>query len=705
MITLPPFKAFLASNIPSVYDNTLTYYEELVKLIAYLEDQVVPAVNETASQVDGIKKGLEELKSYVDNYFDNLDVQEEINNKLDEMAEGGQLAGIIAQFLELAPVFAYGTINDMANADNLSNGCIARVLGNTSATAGDGAYYTIRTRIEADNPDGVNLVAIGDTLVGERILGTYHFVVGATATASDIQDLIDIPGEKIIEFTKGATYTLTSALHLTSGTHLELNGATLFFYFVDPTEETIGIYNYSENDTYTGYAGAQNVSVRNGFIKQGCVALMHGNGTVFENIEFVDMYCRHCIQIAGCKDTTIKACVFNGVYANAGYAEAAEVINIDPTIYAAQPYLDEESVMYDNTQNKGIYITECRFNNPVDATYAFYQAVGAHTHYNNFAIYSHNIQIKDCVFGTPYNWAICLNSMDDVLIEGNTLHGDSSLGREDGVYFIMSRYANNNVNIFNNNISGIQQFYHMGVRYVVNYNVIIKDNVIEVEGTSRTKPGLVVIGVNNFVLDNNFISTNHTALLVDGDEELSVTNTDVFITNNTMYGTTNTSILRVWRTSNTYIIGNSLYTKTDASNYMTEYGNLTDKFVVANNNINNKGKLCATSFVNKDFSNNGAFYPVITFYDSGTLSDSGSFDKAITNFKKLYLVIGTGTNTQVVELLPFLYNGEYLDDRTYKFSLVNNDNSFGYGVLTVSNSGADYTYSGTVHLRMIYAAD
>ena len=169
-IPLPPFKAFLASNIPSVYDNTLTYYEELTKLLAYLEEVVVPAVNKNTTDIDGIEEGLKDLKAYVDHYFDNLDVQEEINNKLDEMAEGGQLAGIIAQFLEIAPVFAYNTIAEMAASTNLSNGCIARVLGNTSAAAGDGAYYKVRTKEPGETGDGVQKVEIGATLIGDRIL-------------------------------------------------------------------------------------------------------------------------------------------------------------------------------------------------------------------------------------------------------------------------------------------------------------------------------------------------------------------------------------------------------------------------------------------------------------------------------------------------------------------------------------------------------
>ena len=169
MITLPPFKAFLASNIPSVYDNTLTYYEELVKLIAYLEKEVVPAINKTAAEVDGVLEAFQQLKDYVDHYFENLDVQEEINNKLDEMAEGGQLQAIIAQFLEVAPVFAYETIADMAASTSLIAGCTARVLGNTTASDGDGAYYLVRAKGEGETGDGVQKVEIGDSLIADRI--------------------------------------------------------------------------------------------------------------------------------------------------------------------------------------------------------------------------------------------------------------------------------------------------------------------------------------------------------------------------------------------------------------------------------------------------------------------------------------------------------------------------------------------------------
>lgn len=256
MITLPPFKAFLASNIPSVYDNTLSYYDELTKLIAYLEQQVVPAVNETAGQVDGIKKSLEDLKSYVEHYFDNLDVQEEINKKLDDMAESGDLATIIAQFLELAPVFAYDTVADMSAADNLSAGCIAKTLGYGSAGDGKGAFYKIET-LASQVIDNNKYIAIGSTLVAHKNIEygyadtTNPIYYGADPTgtvdsASAINACIQANLGGAIRFS-GGKYIVNSPIktpYRTSETvNIDFGGATLYTEEELPYVLGVGYYN------------------------------------------------------------------------------------------------------------------------------------------------------------------------------------------------------------------------------------------------------------------------------------------------------------------------------------------------------------------------------------------------------------------------------------------------------------------------------
>lgn len=163
LIPLPPFKSWLASNIPAVYDNTMTYYEELCAMISYLEKQVTPAVNANTT-------GLAALKKYVEDYFKDLDIQTEIDNKLDEMAESGQLAEIIAQYIELNGVLAYDTKTQLKAANNLVNGSICETLGATTITDGKGSLYKIRTITSSDVVDDENIVALANypTLIAQR---------------------------------------------------------------------------------------------------------------------------------------------------------------------------------------------------------------------------------------------------------------------------------------------------------------------------------------------------------------------------------------------------------------------------------------------------------------------------------------------------------------------------------------------------------
>lgn len=94
------FTKRICKAIPLVFDNSLSYYEALCALTNYLENEVIPAVNNNGEAVEELQALYVQLKNYVDNYFTNLDVQEEINNKLDEMAESGELEEIIINYFK-----------------------------------------------------------------------------------------------------------------------------------------------------------------------------------------------------------------------------------------------------------------------------------------------------------------------------------------------------------------------------------------------------------------------------------------------------------------------------------------------------------------------------------------------------------------------------------------------------------------------------
>ena len=96
-----PFRRFVTTIgvFPTAFTYAMTYYECLAYLVKYLEETVIPAVNDNAEALAELQSLFVELKSYVDNYFDNLDVQQEINNKLERMAQNGKLYEIIKPFV------------------------------------------------------------------------------------------------------------------------------------------------------------------------------------------------------------------------------------------------------------------------------------------------------------------------------------------------------------------------------------------------------------------------------------------------------------------------------------------------------------------------------------------------------------------------------------------------------------------------------
>lgn len=198
MLTLPPhpsinpevpvktFRYFCQNVLPAVYDDSLSYYELLCKLTAKI-NEIISADQTQSNAIIELQQLYIELKSYVDNYFKNLDVQQEINVKLDAMAEAGTLADIIAQYLDAITLIGFNTLADLKAAQNLSNGLICKTLGTSSYITGDGHYYYIRNKTSADVIDEDNIVAItaSDTIIAEKIPDKFINDLSTSITAVD----------------------------------------------------------------------------------------------------------------------------------------------------------------------------------------------------------------------------------------------------------------------------------------------------------------------------------------------------------------------------------------------------------------------------------------------------------------------------------------------------------------------------------------
>lgn len=132
------FRFWCQKVLPLVYDDSLSYYELLCKVVNYLNtviqnvdslhdentntinafsalqtfvntnDAAMTAfINNADSQMvnyindsmDSLVTTYNQLQDFVNDYFDNLDVQEEINNKLDAMAASGALGNVLEPYI------------------------------------------------------------------------------------------------------------------------------------------------------------------------------------------------------------------------------------------------------------------------------------------------------------------------------------------------------------------------------------------------------------------------------------------------------------------------------------------------------------------------------------------------------------------------------------------------------------------------------
>lgn len=116
-----PFRFWCQKVMPLVYDDSLSYYELLCKVVNYLNN-VIADIGAMESNIQALDAGFEQLQTYVNNnikaisdyinstvttltdyinnYFSSLDVQQEINNKLDEMVANGTFAAIITPIIK-----------------------------------------------------------------------------------------------------------------------------------------------------------------------------------------------------------------------------------------------------------------------------------------------------------------------------------------------------------------------------------------------------------------------------------------------------------------------------------------------------------------------------------------------------------------------------------------------------------------------------
>lgn len=148
--TLQPFRFWCQKVLPLVYDDSLSYYELLCKVIDYL--------NNTIGDVNSIVKEFSELEKYVKNYFKTLDVQDEINNKLDEMVVSGELTDVLSSI--------YGVLGTGEVSYSLIGNYTSQMLPNGCCEYGNKIYMLLSSKTSD----------IGKVFIGNKSTGMFEII-------------------------------------------------------------------------------------------------------------------------------------------------------------------------------------------------------------------------------------------------------------------------------------------------------------------------------------------------------------------------------------------------------------------------------------------------------------------------------------------------------------------------------------------------
>lgn len=612
---VPPFVRFVASAVPMVFDNSMSYYEALCGLWKYIQDNVIDVINNNASVTEEYIQIVKDLKSYVENYFANLDVQEEINNKLDAMVEAGTLQEIITTYIQANVAWVFDNVSDMQSATNLVDGSYAQTLGYYSVDDGGKSLYYIT---DSGTADGGKVIALSDGLYAHMVVKDSVYVeqFGAKGDGStDDQTAINKAmqsGASTVKFIGGKTYavkgyetgqaeggttglTETTGIIVPSNTIVDLNFAIVKV-----------LANARQNYNAFTLTGVENITIKNGTIIGDVGDHTGASGEwgygislrIAKNVTLDNLKCTKCW---------------------------GDGINLNNTgsvgVYYNTNILIKDCICDDNRRQgmsiengKGIIVEDSQFINTGDTAHT---APASGVDIEPATDSASNIKFVNCSFNDNYNAGLLLDgaNIDDVVIESCTFsenknHSGSTiyinraknviisgclLTRSEGIASIILRPSNDvifeNNKCLNANVK-ITTTYGTSLQFFIRKNIfnnnsnLAYNRVVESEADNANINAKVYVESNYFFVTNG--ATVNGFVFVAKAHGISST----YITNNKMVGSNVPITVR----TNAIIHNNSIIQS--ANNAISMYAATDSVFDIQNNvfqqisyNTNNAGAI------------------------------------------------------------------------------------------------------------------
>lgn len=180
---LPPFKWFVMENFPFIEEtfDAMDNWQLFCKLGKEI-NKVIKNLNDEGTQVENLTNAYNDLVEYVNNYFENLDVTDEVNAKLDEMALDGTLEEIIGRYLTTSNI----KVRFLYRGDNKGDCSLIQTQNkNILVDLGSTDSATLISKLHSLNISKIDYVIISH-FHGDHVMGYTDGYDGA-----NIQNLLD----------------------------------------------------------------------------------------------------------------------------------------------------------------------------------------------------------------------------------------------------------------------------------------------------------------------------------------------------------------------------------------------------------------------------------------------------------------------------------------------------------------------------------
>lgn len=158
-----------------------------------------------------------QLQTWVNTWFDNLDVQQEINNKLQAMYEAGTLANAIAQSGTIPPAVAQ-YLNSAEGTKNLSDVTAQKI----EAMAASGALGTVINKTGTVQSTTTNWLQQNVTPTGSAVVVDKSLTIeGAAADSKAVGNNVDMLKKDLTEISEQKAYMdgVTNIIDWTTGSY------------------------------------------------------------------------------------------------------------------------------------------------------------------------------------------------------------------------------------------------------------------------------------------------------------------------------------------------------------------------------------------------------------------------------------------------------------------------------------------------------